>query len=144
MRLFSSKISTLLLTLLFLISSVLSIPGFAWCFGEDGHIEIEYVSTGDCGDRPAASPSKVAGTSQAHIDEDHCGPCQDIYLQAHEARSVGRIYFKAPLDPGALAFNTNPSISSPTVRMVVGNLVPQPPPRIPRSILEHRTIVLLN
>lgn len=140
-----SKLNGFVLLLTFVLTTLGSVPGFAWCIGEDGHFEIEYVATGNCVDGATNSSGNMTGVSPLHIDQDHCGPCLDFYFQTHEAISANRLYNKTTKSPEILTLNpTIPSITSQSVKLAVGNLASQPPPRISQAILEHRTIVLLN
>ena len=50
MNRFGDKLNGFVLLLVFVFTTLGSVPGFAWCIGEDGHFEIEYVATSDCGD----------------------------------------------------------------------------------------------
>ena len=140
----SSRLNGLILLLTFVLTTVGSVPGFAWCIGEDGHFEIEYIATGDFGGGVTGSSGNMTGESSIQIDEDHCGPCLDFIFQSHEAMSANRPHHKTSKSHDVFALKIFPSITCQTVKLVVGNLVPQPPPRISQAILEHRTIVLLN
>jgi hypothetical protein len=121
-------------------------PGYAWCFGDDGHVDIEYIAGSDCADGVSApiSADKHNEYSFSQSDEEHCGPCLDFYIQLNDATTTKRLENKAPVSIGAIAITAVPSLSAQTVKMLVGNLVPQPPPRIAQTILNHRTVVLLN
>ena len=140
-----NKITFLLLPVFF-VATIISMPGYAWCFGDDGHIDVEYVAGSGCADdasaASAADNQNVASYSQS--DEEHCGPCLDFDIQLNDATTKKRLENKAPVCIDAIAINAFTTFSSQTVKMVVGNLVPQPPPRISQSILNHRTVVLLT
>ncbi len=137
-----SKLNGFVLLIAFVITTVGSVPGFAWCIGEDGHFEIEYVAAGDCG-ATSSSSGNITSESSIHIDEDHCGPCLDFYLQSHEVLSTKRLKHETLNSPDVFVLNTLRSFTSQTARLVNSKLVPQPPPRISQAILESRTIVLL-
>lgn len=136
------KISNFILLLTFVLTALSSVPGFAWCIGEDGHFEIEYVIDGNC-DTASSSSGGTAVVSSLHIDEDHCGSCLDVYLQPHDVFSAKRLNYEALNAPDVFALGTILSSTSQADRQVKTNLVPQPPPRILQSILNHRTTVLL-
>ena len=140
-----NKIALLLLPVFF-AATVVSLPGYAWCFGDDGHVEIEYISGSDCADDACATnlSDTLSESTFSQPDEDHCGPCLDLDIQLNDATTTKRLENKAPVTLDAIAITSLPSPSAQTVKMVVGNLVPQPPPRIAQSILNHRTVVLLN
>jgi hypothetical protein len=137
---------TLLLLPVFLVATVISMPGYAWCFGDDGHIDVEYVAGIGCADDASAATAadNQNETSVSQSDEEHCGPCLDLDIQLNDATTKKRLENKARVSLGAIAINAFPTFSTQTVKMVVGNLVPQPPPRIAQSILNHRTVVLLT
>jgi len=130
------------LLLAFVVTTLGSVPGFAWCIGEDGHFEIEYIAAEGCGGETVASDI-IAGSPSVHIDEDHCGPCRDFYLPSPEAMSANRFHPKTLPSPDFIASNRIPSITFQAASLIVANLVPQPPPRISQAVLEHRTTVLL-
>jgi hypothetical protein len=140
-----NKIAFLLLPVFF-VATVVSMPGYAWCFGDDGHVDIEYIAGSDCADDALAAnlSDKLYATSFSQSDEDHCGPCFDLDIQLNDATTTKRLENKAPVSLGAIAITALPSLSAQTVKLLVGNLIPQPPPRIAQSILNHRTVVLLN
>jgi len=142
MNFISSKLNAFFLLIAFVFTTLGSVPGFAWCIGEDGHFEVEYVAAGDCG-ATSSSSGNITGESSIHIDEDHCGPCLDFYLQPHEVLSTKRLKHETLNSPDIFILNTLRSFTSHAARLVNTNLVPQPPPRISLAILEHRTIVLL-
>ena len=138
--------TSLLLLPIFLVATIISMPGYAWCFGDDGHIDVEYIAGSSCADE-ASTPNRSDNHDEVSLsqsDEDHCGPCLDFDIQLNDATTTKRLENKAPVSLGAIAITALPSISAQTVKLVVGNLVPQPPPRIAQSILNHRTVVLLN
>ena len=136
------KISNYILLLTFVFTALSSVPGFAWCIGEDGHFEIEYVTDGNC-DAASGSSRGTAVVSSIHIDEDHCGSCFDVYLQPHDVFSAKRVIHEALKSPDVFTLATILSSTSQANRLVKTNLVPQPPPRNLQSILKHRTTVLL-
>lgn len=141
---FGNKLNGFVLLLVFVFTTLGSVPGFAWCIGEDGHFDVEYVATDDFGDVTNTAPGRLPGESIIHNDDDHCGPCLDLYLQSHEVISASRLHNKATKSTDILALNTTiPSITSQAIKRAVENLASQPPPRISQAIREHRMIVLL-
>ncbi|PLX91025.1 MAG: hypothetical protein C0614_00090 [Desulfuromonas sp.] len=144
MNRFGDKLNGFVLLLVFVFTTLGSVPGFAWCIGEDGHFEIEYVATSDCGDIATNSPGNIVEESSVHFDVDHCGPCLDFYLQSHETISVRRLLETTTKRADILALNTKiSSVTSQSVKRGVENLASQPSIRISQVILEHRKIVLL-
>lgn len=147
MKLKLPQIVVLLLLPAFLGLSLGSDPAFAWCFGEDGHSIVEEATITGCVDGDGQDTSKVAvkhDTPSLHSSNDkHCGPCLDFSAQQSEAvfSKSCKKHLRAPTDLISLSIFTQSFAQS--VTLVVGNLAPQPPPRISQRILAHRTIVLL-
>lgn len=139
-----SKLNSFVLLLAFVLTTLATVPGFAWCIGDNGHFEVEYVGAGNCGDGANDSSGNITGKASIQTAEAHCESCRHFSLESDETVSKKRTPPKATIQPGFFALNTIPTISSQKTKLVVGNLVPQPPPRISQAILEHRTIVLLN
>lgn len=132
------------LLLVFTLMTIGSVPGFAWCIGQDGHIEIEFAAAGDCcvgSSELTITPNGLSDQS-VHIDQDHCGPCLDLFLQCHNVVSVNRFH-KDTVVAGFCIENDIVAGIPSAVKLLLGNLVPQPPPRISQAILAHRTTVLL-
>jgi hypothetical protein len=146
MRLKLTQIVGLLLLPTFLFLSVGTAPGYAWCFGEDGHSEIEEATVAGCHDGQDKPGEAVRhDTPTLHNSEDeHCGPCLDFSLQQDEANFSKRLK-KAPAIPIEItSLNGFTFAFAQSVKLVSGNLASQPPPRISQAILSHRTVVLLN
>lgn len=141
LRYLNIKCFVLLLT--FVLTTLVSVPGFAWCIGEDGHFEIEYEAIKGCGIGAIGSTVDPVDGSSVHIKEDNRGACLDIYLQSGEAISNKRLYEKVIKTADTLALSAPPLFTSQAVKMVIANLVPRPPQRITQAVLDHRTIVLL-
>jgi len=147
MRLISfSKIAAFLLLPAFLIASAGDMLGYAWCLGEDGHVEINYVtSNGCCDSNFENSHSARPDVATLHQSSDnHCGSCLDFSTQPNEAVFSKRLKRTSSGSINAISSNSFPSISAQNAKLVVGNLASQPPPRISQTILAHRTVVLLN
>ena len=142
MNFVANKFNRFVLLLAFVFTTLGSVPGFAWCIGEDGHFEVEYVAARDCGSATSTSGT-IPGESYFHFDEGHCGPCLDFYFLSPEALSAKRLNHKANKSPTVIALSKTPSFNSLAARLVDNNLDLQSPPRIFQAILEHRTIVLL-
>ena len=145
MRLKLTQIVGLLLLPTFLFLSVWTAPGYAWCFGDDGHSAIEKVKVAACTDGQDELGEAVGyDTPTLHNSEDeHCGSCLDFVLQQSEAYFSKRLNkaLTAPIEVKSL--NDFTFAFAQRTKLVFDNLAPQPPPRISQSILEHRTIVLL-
>ena len=56
---------------LFVILSAFSVEGSVLCFGEDGHVAIEFVD---------ACNAKGFGSQHAGAESDACGPCNDVQI----------------------------------------------------------------
>lgn len=129
----------------FLLVSIGSEPGYAWCFGEDGHSEIEQITAMGCGDNQEELKEafKYDTTSLHNSDDECCGPCLDLSAQQHEATFSKRLkkLLSGPID--AISPNVLPQVIDQSVELIAGNLASQPPPSISQTILAHRTIVLL-
>ena len=138
-----NKITRSLFLITFVLTTLGSVPGFAWCIGEDGHFEIEFVTPIKHDNSTTGSSNNISKVPFAHIDNDHHGPCLDLYLHSQEVLSTNKHHSKDNKSPKSYAFNAPPSIASKTSSLIVGNLISQPPPRIVKAILKHRTIVLL-
>lgn len=61
---------------LFLGLSVLSYEGALLCFGEDGHMAVEFVD---------ACNGSALGSQVAGAEGDSCGPCKDVQFQSSPA-----------------------------------------------------------
>jgi hypothetical protein len=140
-----SKILALILVPLFLITGVVSVPGYAWCLGDDDHLEIERFERWGCVDNSLNGRDPVNHNDgfANQIDEDHCGSCVDFYTQSHDVKTPKQLQSIPPAPIDTFPAGSFTQHTSPVAKMVVGNLAPQPPPRIPQTILTHRTIVLL-
>jgi hypothetical protein len=142
-----SKIAVLLLLPAFLITSTGNVLGDALCIGDDGHVEIEFVTINGCGDGGFESSAAVSHevTAEHQSNDEHCGSsCLDVSMPQSEATAVKRLGKIASASLAFVAPNIFPSLSAQSLKLVVSNLASQPPPRISQTILAHRTIVLLT
>ena len=147
MRLISfSKIAVFLLLPVFLIASASDMLGYAWCLGDDGHVEIKYATSNSCCDSNFENSHSIRpDVATLHqSSNDHCGSCLDFSAQPNEAVFSKRLKRVSSGSINAITSNSFPSISAQNTKLVVGNLASQPPPRISQTILAHRTVVLLN
>ncbi len=120
--------------------------GFVWCFGEDGHSEVEFVAGSSCAtDSHSANSGLEALLPGCGMDsaDQHCGPCRDIPASytsiQNRSRSVQDaavgVSFPAPV----------PAPSFPVfLKTIRTNLYPQPPPRPNLLLASIRTVVLLT
>ena len=141
-----SKILAFILVPLFLTTGVVSVPGYAWCIGgDDDHLEIERFEMGRCVDGGLNGRASVShdDISANKIDEDHCGSCVDIYIQSNDVTKIKqqRLVSPPPIDTFSTGSFTPHFVK--VSKMVIGNLVPQPSPKTPQTILIHRNVVLL-
>jgi hypothetical protein len=146
MRLISfPKFVALLLLPAFLIASAGDMLSYAWCLGDDGHVEINYVTSNGCCDSNLETSHIVRpNVSTLHqSSNNHCGSCLDFSAQPNEAVFSKRL---KRISSGSIAITSNgfPPISAQDAKLVVGNLASQTPTRISQTILAHRTVVLLN
>lgn len=142
----ASKILILLLLLpAFLAIGVSEGLGLAWCFGDDGHVMLEFSATDGCDRTPteATAERHCSGQTDLASTDDHCGPCLDFALEQGEALFSKRLDQHTAPASNNLAIDLQLPPISASARTVVSNLAPQPPPRTPQSILTQRTIVLL-
>lgn len=145
MRLIFTRIIVLLLLPAFILTSASEVLGFAWCVGNDGHVEFERDTRHDCGDENFANENLgrnaapvIFGTSY-----DCCGPCLDLSIQ-NEACIVKRLKKTSAAPSDAICLNVFPRNTIQTAKRLVNNFITQQPPRISQTILAHRTVVLLN
>ncbi len=141
-----SKIAALLLLPAFLIASAGDMLGYTWCLGDNGHVEVKYVTSNSCCDTNFEDSHSVRpGVATLHQSSDnHCGSCLDFSTQPNEAVFSKRLKRVSSDSINTISSNSFPSISTQNAKLVVGNLALQPPPRISQTILAHRTVVLLN
>jgi hypothetical protein len=146
MKLKLTQIIGFLLLPTFLFLSVGTAPGYAWCFGDDGHTAIEEATVAGCTDGQDELGEAVGyDTPTLHNSEgEHCGSCLDFALQQSEAYFSKRFNkaLTAPIEVKSL--NDFTFAFAQSTKLVSGNLASQPPPRISQTILAHRTVVLLN
>lgn len=140
----STKIMILLLLVIFLLTSMGTF-GYAWCVGDDGHVEVNYAAaTGCCNqDQSPYSGGQSGSPGLSRAGADYCGLCLDFDAQKYEAVFFKRIKKSAvlslePLTKGASYPN---AISNSGL---VAKMSPQQQFRVAQIILALRTIVLLN
>ena len=141
-----TKFVAFLLLPAFLIASAGDMLGYAWCLGDDGHVEIQYVTSNGCCDSNLENSHSVRpDVATLHQSSDnHCGSCLDFSTQPNEAVFSKRLKRVSSGSIKIISSNSFPSISAQNVKLVVSNLASQPPPRVSQAILAHRTVVLLN
>ena len=146
MRLKLTQIVGLLLLPTFLFLSVGTAPGYAWCFGEDGHSAIEEATVAGCHDGQDKPGEAVRHDTQTlyNSDDEHCGPCLDFSLQQGETTFSKQFKKTSPPPFKVTSLNSFTFAFVQSAKLVSGNLASQPPPRISQTILAHRTVVLLN
>ena len=132
------------LLFVFVLMAIGSVPGFAWCVGEDGHVKIECSATGECCDDASelTSEPKSSGDQSVLLDQNYCGQCLDLILQTHVLVSANRFHYDSVFAALCSSKDINTVIPS-AAKLLVGNLLPHPPPRITQALLDHCTIVLL-
>lgn len=143
---YSSKLMVSLLLVAFLSTSMGTVFGYAWCVGDDGHVEVSYA-TGDvcCGEGLEGSiVDRFDASSTSQINSNGCGSCLDFSAQHNEGVFFKRIKRVSTSTPGVLSVNSLSAKTMQSARLAVANSMPQPPPRIAQTLLAHRTVVLLN
>jgi len=138
------KLVTYLLVTTFLVASAGTVFGYAWCFGDDGHVDVSYSNGGGCCDEDlenrTADRYSVATISQS--SGDSCGSCLDVTAQQCSAVLVKRLTRVSTPSVATLATNSfSPKIvhGTPWVAKLTSHS-----PRVSPTILAHRTVVLLN
>ncbi|MCK4507463.1 MAG: hypothetical protein KAU27_02910 [Desulfuromonadales bacterium] len=142
----SAKIVTFLLLAVFLLTSAGNLLGYAWCVGDDGHVEVSYATGRDCCDdgqeQGATEQYDVPTISQA--SGDSCGLCLDFSTQQCEAVFFKRIKRTSTASLVPLSANNSLPSAMQSVKLVAAVPLPQPPLRVAQAILSQRTVVLLN
>jgi len=145
MRLIVTRIIVLLLLPAFILTSASEVLGFAWCVGNDGHVEFERGTRHNCGDENFTDEN--FGRNDARIilgtNYECCGPCLDLSIQ-NEAYIIKRLKKTSVAPSDAISQNVFPRNTIQSTKLLVGNLITQQPSRISQTILAHRTVVLLN
>jgi hypothetical protein len=140
------KTSDIFTTHIFLVMSSGTLLGYAWCLGDDGHVELSYATGVDCcGDGQESGDSEKCTTSSlSQPGADNCGLCLDSSAQQSEAVFSKRV-----------KRTSTPSIEMPTPNnthlqavlcspKTANALIAHTIPRIAQTILAHRIVVLLN
>lgn len=146
MRLFHSKILSLLVSLLILLVAGQGVAsGFVLCVGEDGHSAFEQAWAGSC---LPAEPSCPAEAEEHYFcsasTHDHCGSCQDFSTPSDSlhGRSRGDQDLSTPLPLSVASAVSAPQFTR-FIRDLTANLSPLPPPRTSTALTALRSIVLL-
>ncbi len=117
--------------------------GWVLCSGTDGHVAVEALAAGCCGDPPPADECPD-GDHDDHGHEDHddgCGDCNDVALaDLLDARKSQHDLLDAPVAHQAAFAPACPSLAvTPQCRTAA----PRGPPRAaPRQ--QHLTTVILR
>lgn len=138
------KLVTYLLVTTFLVASAGTVFGYAWCFGNDGLVEVSYSKVGGCcaEDVEQSATDRYAVPSLSQSSADSCGSCLDVSTQQR-----GAVFFKR-LKQVSTASVASLAADSFSPKMVQGDLrvarLTSLSPRVSPTILAHRTVVLLN
>ena len=143
---YSSKLVTSLLLVAFLMTSVGTLLGYAWCVGDDGHVEVSYATGSGCCDdgHELSSAIQYDTPSLSQASDDHCGLCLDFTAQQSDAVFFKRFKKTLTIPVETLSSNNSSLSIIYSTKLVVDAPLPQPPPRIAQFLLVHRTVVLLN
>lgn len=142
---YPSKLVTCLLLAVFLIASLGTALGYAWCVGDDGHVEVGYSIDSNCcvEDLKSHSVNRYDAPSIRHASGDSCDLCFDFTVQQYDV-----VFFKRVKRTSVSAVAPFPSnVLSPNMvqnAQLVASLALQSPPRVSNTILAHRTVVLRN
>ena len=144
--LISSKIVTFLLLSVFLFAGTGNAFGYAWCVGDDGHVEVNYISGGDCcaDDSSNRDVDRYDVTAISHSDGEHCGLCLDSSAKPSEAIFLKRLKRTSTVSIATVSLNNFPSPVLKGSKLLAGNRATLSLPRVSQAILAHRTVVLLN
>lgn len=132
--------------MLFLVTGQVSVQGYVWCLGEDGHAALEYAENNSCGAEPEARQQDCHDEENALSDlgqDEHCGPCLDIPATL-EVTSFHDKYQKNLQAPPGLPITAQSLSSLAFSQALSTNQLAQPPPRVSQSLIAHRTVVLLS
>ncbi len=132
----------LILLLVYSALIPMQLSDYVLCFGEDGHVKIEYAAHGCCADVPSHDLDHTETTTTE--DEDHCGECVDLPIFATINTEIYNVYGKDDTPTNStissviqisptIIFPSNPNINSCLVT----------PPFIDQTILSLRTVTLL-
>jgi hypothetical protein len=141
---YCSKFVTYLLVTTFLVASAGTVFGYAWCFGDDGHVGVSYSNGGGCCDEDLEkrTANRYAVPTISQLNGDSCGSCLDVSTQQ---RSV--VFFKRlkRVSTSSVETLTANSFSPKRVQGApwVASLTSLSP-RVSPTLLAHRTVVLLN
>jgi coenzyme F420-reducing hydrogenase beta subunit len=139
-----SKLVTYLLVTTFLVASAGTVFGYAWCFGDDGHVEVNYSKGGSCcsEDFESHSVNRYNTPSISQLKLDSCGSCLDFSAQQSDAvffKRVKRTSVSTVVTFSTNFFSTKVVQSAPCIAKQISSS-----PRVSPTLLAHRTVVLLN
>ena len=142
---YSLKLVTCLLLAVFLVASLGTALGYAWCVGSDGHVEVSYANDSNCcvEDLKSQSVNRYDAPTVSHGSGESCSLCLDFTAQQYDAVFFKRVKITPVTAVAPLPLDVFPSKVSQGARLVA-SLDLQSPPRVSKTILAHRTIVLLN
>jgi hypothetical protein len=142
----SYNIMVLLLLLAFLTTSVGNVFGYAWCIGDDGHVGIDSVAGKGCCIDVCKSDytDRKYDVSAISQTSEYCSQCLDFSTLQTEAVFFKRLKRIPTVSKVTVTPNVFPPIAVQNLKMVAGNLILGPQPRISQTILAHRTVVLRN
>lgn len=130
--LFLNKLSAVFMLTLFLALSVFSFEGALLCFGEDGHIALEFVD---------ACNGSDFNSQVAEAGGDACGPCKDVQFQSSHAYTNRTFNYTAaqPLSLVPLAWIT-PSLP---LEVCHNGPISLPEKSLDKTLANLKSIVLL-
>ena len=123
---------------------VINASDYAWCFGDDGHVEIKTVACKSPFEesRPLKAATKQQLPRLLEDGAENCGPCLDLYIN-QVAVTIKKRYKKISLPTLKIAQSSSLPFSF-TQAVIVGKALPQPSRHISQALLTHRTVVLLH
>lgn len=140
------KFSVLILLPVFCIVSIFSVLGYAWCFGDDGHFEVAYLSSSACCESVVERPGslRVDEFSLISFGEELCDSCLDLSAQKSDAIFLKRLKRLSSHPDKPVPANGFVNIYRQTSQPFVAELLLRPLPRVSQTLLVHRTIVILT
>ena len=128
----------------FVMASAGTVFGYAWCFGDDGHVEVNYSSGVVCCDEDLENRTaeRYIVPTFSRSSGDSCGSCLDVSTPQCGAVFLKRLKQVSSTSVATLATNVF------TPKMAQGASLSAKittfSPRVSPTILAHRTVVLLN
>jgi hypothetical protein len=141
-----TKISVTLFLSLFCMVSVFSASSYAWCSDDNWHVELtDNVIATNCNTSDNEQDgSEVTEAATTFQDNDAQGDaCLDFVIVQENVTFVKQLKSTTSATAVFLLSESFFSEYSDSAKKVATTILTRPSPKLPRSILEHKTIVLL-